>query len=46
MVAPLRLGSFALHENEISRHIVQCAIEVHRNLGGPGQRYLLFAMDL
>jgi len=23
-------------ENEISRHIVECAIEVHRTLGGPG----------
>jgi GxxExxY protein len=23
-------------ENEISRHIVDCAIEVHRTLGGPG----------
>jgi len=23
-------------ENEISRHIVDCALEVHRNLGGPG----------
>ena len=23
-------------ENEISREIVQCAIEVHRTLGGPG----------
>ena len=26
----------ALHENEISKHIVDCAIEVHRTLGGPG----------
>ena len=26
----------ALTENEISRHIVECAIEVHRTLGGPG----------
>jgi hypothetical protein len=26
----------ALTENEISRHIVECAIEVHRALGGPG----------
>ncbi len=25
-----------LTENEISRHIVECAIEVHRTLGGPG----------
>jgi GxxExxY protein len=23
-------------ENEISRHVVECAIEVHRTLGGPG----------
>jgi GxxExxY protein len=23
-------------ENEISRHVVDCAIEVHRTLGGPG----------
>jgi GxxExxY protein len=23
-------------ENEISRHIVECAIETHRTLGGPG----------
>jgi GxxExxY protein len=23
-------------ENEISKHIVDCAIEVHRTLGGPG----------
>ena len=23
-------------ENEISKHIVACAIEVHRTLGGPG----------
>ncbi len=23
-------------ENQISRHIVECAIEVHRTLGGPG----------
>lgn len=25
-----------MHENEISRQIVQAAIEVHRTLGGPG----------
>ncbi len=25
-----------MDENEISRHIVDCAIEVHRTLGGPG----------
>ena len=23
-------------ENELSKHIVECAIEVHRTLGGPG----------
>lgn len=27
---------FTLTENEISRHIVESAIEVHRTLGGPG----------
>jgi len=31
-----RPGAFALKENEISRHIVEAAIEVHRTLGGPG----------
>jgi len=25
-----------MNENEISKHIVECAIEVHRTLGGPG----------
>jgi GxxExxY protein len=25
-----------MRENEISKHIVECAIEVHRTLGGPG----------
>ena len=25
-----------MDENEISKHIVDCAIEVHRTLGGPG----------
>ena len=25
-----------MNENQISRHIVECAIEVHRTLGGPG----------
>jgi GxxExxY protein len=25
-----------MNENEISRHIVECAIEVHRTLAGPG----------
>ena len=38
--APLRPGVFALetsmHENEISKVIVDAAIEVHRELGGPG----------
>ncbi|MEA2046645.1 MAG: GxxExxY protein [Euryarchaeota archaeon] len=32
--APLRLC--VKSENEISREIVSCAIEVHRTLGGPG----------
>ena len=32
----LNLVEFALNENQISRHIVECAIEVHRTLGGPG----------
>jgi len=32
----LRPGDLALDENAISRHIVECAIEVHRTLGGPG----------
>ena len=27
----------ALNENQISRHIIECAIEVHRTLGGPGR---------
>ena len=35
-MAALRPGDFALSENQISRHIVECAIEVHRTLGGPG----------
>ncbi len=35
-MASLRPGAFALNENQISRHIVECAIEVHRTLGGPG----------
>jgi GxxExxY protein len=26
----------AMTENEIGKHIVDCAIEVHRTLGGPG----------
>jgi GxxExxY protein len=25
-----------MNENEISKHIVECAIEAHRTLGGPG----------
>jgi len=25
-----------MRENDISKHIVDCAIEVHRTLGGPG----------
>ena len=32
----LRPGVLALDENAISRHIVECALEVHRTLGGPG----------
>jgi GxxExxY protein len=35
-VASLRPGAFALNENQFSRHVVECAIEVHRTLGGPG----------
>ena len=35
-MASLRPGDFALNENQISRHIVECAIVVHRTLGGPG----------
>lgn len=35
-MASLRPCDFAINENQISRHIVECAIEVHRNLGGPG----------
>jgi GxxExxY protein len=35
-MASLRSGIFDLNENQISRHIVECAIEVHRKLGGPG----------
>lgn len=33
---PRRWKQSNLSENEISRHIVNCAIEVHRTLGGPG----------
>jgi hypothetical protein len=29
-----------MNENELSRHIVTAAIEVHRTLGGPGERYV------
>ncbi len=36
VMAALRLTSHPMHENELSRHIVECAIEVHRTLGGPG----------
>jgi hypothetical protein len=42
LVEPLRLGVFALNlnklmtENQISKVIVDAAIEVHRELGGPG----------
>ncbi len=32
----LRSGATALKENQISRQIVESAIEVHRTLGGPG----------
>ncbi len=35
-MAALRPCDLALSENEISRHIVETAIEVHRTLGGPG----------
>ena len=30
------MGKTSLHENDISGEIIQCAIEVHRTLGGPG----------
>jgi hypothetical protein len=32
----IKSGGAAMTENEISKHIVDCAIEVHRTLGGPG----------
>ena len=32
----LRASAFTLSENQISRHIVECAVEAHRTLGGPG----------
>ena len=32
----LRPGDLSISEKQISRHIVECAIEVHRTLGGPG----------
>lgn len=35
-MASLRPRVFALDENQISRHIVESAIEVHRTLGSPG----------
>ncbi|HSJ59377.1 MAG TPA: GxxExxY protein [Anaerolineae bacterium] len=35
-LAPLRLGTSGLHENEISKQILDASIEVHRTLGGPG----------
>lgn len=25
-----------MNENKVSKHVVDCAIEVHRTLGGPG----------
>jgi GxxExxY protein len=34
--ASSRPCGLALDENAISKHIVECAIEVHRTLGGPG----------
>ncbi len=30
------MNNQSLEENVLSRHIVECAIEVHRGLGGPG----------
>src|SRR5438552_18746914 len=33
---PFALNSAAMTENEISKIIVECAIEVHREIGGPG----------
>ena len=35
-MASFQHGVSELNENQISRHIVECAIAVHRNLGGPG----------
>ena len=35
-VAALRNNLLYMTENEISREIVRCALEVHRTLGGPG----------
>lgn len=35
-LASSRPGALALNENQISRQIVESAIEVHRTLGGPG----------
>lgn len=34
--ASSRPGALALNENQVSRQIVESAIEVHRTLGGPG----------
>jgi GxxExxY protein len=36
VLASSRLCVKTMTENEISKHVVQCAIEVHRTLGGPG----------
>lgn len=30
------IDACALTENEISRHVVEASVEVHRALGGPG----------
>jgi GxxExxY protein len=34
--SPSVIFAFTMNENEISKIIVECAIEVHRTLGGPG----------
>ena len=36
VLALKKKGKCPVKENEISKHIVDCAIEVHRTLGGPG----------
>ena len=36
ILAGTRFGRRAMNENEISRQIINAAIEVHRTLGGPG----------